>query len=276
MGAPARASKCSAATGASPEPHVVAVGGETYTAEHVVHRHRLRPGDPADPGLRELDGVWTSREATALTEIPRRLLVLGAGPVGVEMAQALARLGASVTLVEAGDHVLPREPRALGEAVGEALAADGIELRFGQHASAARRDGDDYVLELADGDELRGDQLLVATGRRPRVDGLGLETVGIEADPHGLPVDARLSLGDGLWAIGDVTGIWPLTYVGKYQGRVVAANILGRVAGGRLRRRPARGLHRSAGGGGGRGRGRLHGDRVARRRPAHGDLHARL
>ena len=211
-------------------PHVVAVGGETYTAEHIVLATGSDPVIPAIPGLRELEGVWTSRDATGLTEVPRRLLVLGAGPVGVEMAQALRRLGASVTLVASGDHVLPREPRAVGEAVGEALAADGVTLRFGQHATAARRDGEDYVLELADGEELRGDKLLVATGRRARVDGLGLETVGVEADPHGLPVDARLSLGDGLWAIGDVTGVWPLTYVGKYQGRVVAANILGRVA----------------------------------------------
>ena len=209
-------------------PHVVAVGGETYTAEHIVLATGSDPVIPAIPGLRELEGVWTSRDATGLTEVPRRLLVLGAGPVGVEMAQALRRLGASVTLVASSDHVLPREPRAVGEAVGEALAADGVTLRFGQHATAARRNGEDYVLELADGEELRGDKLLVATGRRARVDGLGLETVGVKADPHGLPVDARLSLGDGLWAIGDVTGVWPLTYVGKYQGRVVAANILGR------------------------------------------------
>jgi pyruvate/2-oxoglutarate dehydrogenase complex dihydrolipoamide dehydrogenase (E3) component len=209
-------------------PHVVAVGGETYAAEHIVLATGSDPVMPAIPGLRELEGVWTSRDATGLTEVPRRLLVLGAGPVGVELAQAIGRLGASVTLVESGDHVLPREPRAVGEAVGEALAADGITLRFGQHATAVRRNGEDYVLELADGTELRGDKLLVATGRRARVDGLGLETVGVDADPQGLPVDARLSLGDGLWAIGDVTGVWPLTYVGKYQGRVVAANILGR------------------------------------------------
>jgi len=83
------------------------------------------------------------------------------------------------------------------------------------------------VLEFADRSELRGDRLLVATGRKPRLDGLGLETVGVEPGPHGLPVDSRLSLGEGLWAIGDATGVWPLTYVGKYQGRVVAANILG-------------------------------------------------
>jgi len=104
---------------------------------------------------------------------------------------------------------------------------NGIDLILGAHAAAARRDGDDYVLELNDGRELRGDRLLVATGRRPRVDGIGLETVGIEADGRGIPVDAQLRAGERLWAIGDVTGIWPLTHVGKYQGRVVAANLLG-------------------------------------------------
>jgi pyruvate/2-oxoglutarate dehydrogenase complex dihydrolipoamide dehydrogenase (E3) component len=209
-------------------PHAVAVGGERHTARHVVLATGADPIIPAIPGLRELDGIWTNREATGLKEVPRRLLVLGAGPVGVEMSQAISRLGASVTLVADGDRVLPREPRAVGEAVGTALAADGIDLRFGARATAARRDGEDYVLELADGTELRGDRLLVATGRRARVEGIGLETVGVEPTAHGLPIDARCSLGDGLWAIGDVTGVWPLTHVGKYQGRIVAANIHGR------------------------------------------------
>jgi len=93
--------------------------------------------------------------------------------------------------------------------------------------TGARRDGDDYVLALGDGRELRGDRLLVATGRRPRTSEIGLETVGIQPDGHGIPVDERLRAGERLWAIGDVTGIWPLTHTGKYQGDVVAANILG-------------------------------------------------
>ena len=93
--------------------------------------------------------------------------------------------------------MLPREPTPLGEALGEALAAEGIELHFGQHASAARRDGDDYVLDFPDGSELRGDRLLVATGRRPRTDGLGLENVGIEPGRQGIEVDARMNAGDG-------------------------------------------------------------------------------
>jgi pyruvate/2-oxoglutarate dehydrogenase complex dihydrolipoamide dehydrogenase (E3) component len=210
------------------EPHTVAVGGKEYTADHVVVATGSAPVIPPVPGLRELPGLWTNREATGATEIPRRLLVLGAGPTGVELSQAFTRLGADVALVDGADHVLPREPRALGDAVGEALRADGIALHLGQHANAARLDSDEYVLDLPDGTQLRADRLLVATGRRPRVDGIGLETVGVEASPHGIPTDERMAAGDGLWAVGDVTGQWNLTHVGEYQGRVVAANILGR------------------------------------------------
>ncbi|HEV2875452.1 MAG TPA: NAD(P)/FAD-dependent oxidoreductase [Thermoleophilaceae bacterium] len=205
----------------------VEVGGEEHSTEHIVLATGSDPVIPPVPGLAEADGVWTNREATGLTEVPRRLLVLGGGPVGVEMAQAVHRMGASVALVEGQDHVLPREPKPLGDALGEALAGEGIELCFGQHASAVRVEDGEYVLEVPGRDELRGARLLVATGRRPRVDGLGLETLGIEPDRHGVEVDAGMRAGDGLWAIGDVTGVWPLTYVGKYQGRVATANILG-------------------------------------------------
>jgi dihydrolipoamide dehydrogenase len=159
--------------------------------------------------------------------IPRRLLILGGGPVGVEMAQAVRRLGGEAVIVDMSEHVLGREPAPLGDALGEVLRREGIELVLSANAAAARREGDDFVLELDDGRELRGEKLLVATGRRPRVRGVGLETVGVEPDAHGVPVDAHLRAGDGLWAIGDVNGLWPLTHVGKYQGEVVASNILG-------------------------------------------------
>ena len=204
-------------------PGRVRVGHETYTARHVVLATGSEAVVPPVPGLQGLEGVWTNREATGLTEVPRRLLVLGGGPVGLELGQALVRMGASVAIVEGAEHLLAREPAALGEAIAAALEADGVELHLGRHAAAARREGDEYVLELADGTQLRGDRLLVATGRRPRVAGLGLETLGLDR----LRVDARMRAGENLWAIGDVTGIWPLTYVGKYQGRVAAANILG-------------------------------------------------
>jgi pyruvate/2-oxoglutarate dehydrogenase complex dihydrolipoamide dehydrogenase (E3) component len=204
-------------------PGRVRVGHETYTARHVVLATGSEAVVPPVPGLQGLAGVWTNREATGLTEVPRRLLVLGGGPVGLELGQALVRMGASVAIVEGADRLLAREPAPLGEAIAEALAADGIDLHLGRHAAAARREGGDFVLELADGTELRGDRLLVATGRRPRIAGLGLETVGLDR----IAVDARMRARENLWAIGDVTGIWPLTYVGKYQGRIAASNILG-------------------------------------------------
>ncbi|HET6665257.1 MAG TPA: NAD(P)/FAD-dependent oxidoreductase [Acidimicrobiales bacterium] len=208
-------------------PGVVEVDGVRHTAEHVVLANGADPIVPPVPGLRELQDIWTNREATGMKAIPRRLLVLGGGPVGVEMAQAVRRLGGEVALADMGEHVLPHEPAPLGEALGEVLRREGIELLLGVQATAARRDGENYVLEFDDQRELCGDRLLVATGRRPRVDGLGLETVGVEADAHGIPVDAHLRAGERLWAIGDVNGAWPLTHVGKYEGEVVAANILG-------------------------------------------------
>src|SRR5258705_545112 len=146
----------------SPDFDVIVVGGGP-AGEHCA-------AALAEGGLRVaiverelLGGVWTTREATGMTELPRRLLILGGGPVGVELAQAVARMGGSVALVEGMDRVLAREPHPLGEAIGAALSADGVELRLGQHASGARRVGGDFVLDFPDGSELRGDRLLVAT-----------------------------------------------------------------------------------------------------------------
>ncbi|MBX5442680.1 MAG: NAD(P)/FAD-dependent oxidoreductase [Solirubrobacteraceae bacterium] len=209
-------------------PGAVEVDGVRRTAAHVVVATGSAPALPPVPGLDGLQGVWTNREATALTRVPKRLVVLGGGPVGVELAQAIRRLGAEVALVERAPRLLAREPAALGEAIAAALRRDGVELLLGAEAAEARRDGDAFVVALADGTEVRGDRLLVATGRRPRVEGIGLETVGVEPAARGIVVDDRLRAGDGLWAVGDVTGVWPFTHVAKYQADVVAANILGR------------------------------------------------
>jgi dihydrolipoamide dehydrogenase len=211
-------------TGRLAGPGVVEVGGVRHTAEHVVLANGSDPSFPPIPGLADLEGVWTNREATAMTEIPQRLLVLGGGAVGVEIAQAARRLGGEVILVS--DKILGREPAPLGDALAEVLRRDGIELILGTAASSAARDGQDYVLRLEDGRQLSGDRLLVATGRRPRTEGIGLETVGIEADRRGIPVDASMRAGERLWAVGDVTGLFLFTHVGKYQGDVAAANIL--------------------------------------------------
>jgi pyruvate/2-oxoglutarate dehydrogenase complex dihydrolipoamide dehydrogenase (E3) component len=208
-------------------PNRVAVGEVEKTAEHIVIATGSEPFIPPIDGLRDLDGIWTNREATGMTEAPRRLLILGGGPVGVEMGQAIRRMGAEVALIEGMDHVLPNEPAPLGEGLGKALSDDGIELHFGQMADSVRREDGEFVVSFPEGEDLRGDRLLVATGRRPRVNGIGLDEVGIEPGKRGIEVDSHMRAGENIWALGDVTGIWPLTYVGKYQGRIVADNILG-------------------------------------------------
>jgi pyruvate/2-oxoglutarate dehydrogenase complex dihydrolipoamide dehydrogenase (E3) component len=205
----------------------VEVDGVRHTADHVVVATGSDPIMPPIPGLDELEGVWGTREATSMKAVPRRLLVLGGGSAGVELAQVVRRFGGETVVVEGADRVLPREAAPLGTGLSEALRRDGIELMLGMHATAARREGDDFVLQFDGGTQVRGDRLLVATGRRPRVEGIGLETVGVEADRRGIKVDEYLRAAERVWAIGDVTGVWPLTHVGEYEGEVVAANIAG-------------------------------------------------
>src|SRR5215469_5077175 len=125
---------------------VVDVDGTRHTAEHIVVATGAAPIVPPVPGLRDLEGVWGTREATSMKAVPRRLLVLGGGPAGVEIAQIVRRFGGEAVIVEGADRVLPREAAPLGEALTQALRRDGIELVLGMHASAARRDGDEYVL----------------------------------------------------------------------------------------------------------------------------------
>jgi pyruvate/2-oxoglutarate dehydrogenase complex dihydrolipoamide dehydrogenase (E3) component len=208
----------------------VAVGDATHSTERIVLATGSDPVFPPIDGLSDLDGVWTNREVTGLKELPDRIVVLGGGPVGVEMAQALRRYGSEVVLVEGSERVLPREPDAVGDAVGEALRSEGIELRFGEHASSAERVDGRYVLRFDEGEDVSGDRLLIATGRKPRLDGLGLEAIGITPGSRGVEVDERLRAGDGVWAIGDVTGIMPFTHVGKYQARVASRDMLGKPA----------------------------------------------
>ncbi len=212
-------------------PGRISVGDEEVETERIVLATGSDPEFPPVEGLRELDGVWTNREATAAKEVPERLVILGGGPVGVEMGQAFSRMGASVSIAESEDHILSREASQAGEALGEALESEGLELKLEAKATAAERHGEGYSLEFEDGSELRGDRLLIATGRRPRTDGLGLEKVEIETGAgNEVVVDERCRAADGVWAIGDVTAQMPFTHVGKYQARIVAADILGKEA----------------------------------------------
>jgi len=189
---------------------------------------------PPIPGLGEAR-PWDNRSATAAKEVPGRLLVLGGGAVGVELAQAFRRLGAEeVTVVEGADRLLTREEPFAGEEVEAAFEAEGITVITGARMVAARRDGRDgpVVATLEGGRELVGDDILVAVGRRPATADLGLETVGLEPG-RPVAVDDRLRAGvDGGWlyAVGDCNGRAPLTHMGKYHGRVAADVILGRDA----------------------------------------------
>jgi pyruvate/2-oxoglutarate dehydrogenase complex dihydrolipoamide dehydrogenase (E3) component len=208
-------------------PGRVSVGDETHETERVVVATGSDPVIPPVDGLRELDGVWTNREAIEFKELPGSLIVLGGGPVGVELGQAFHRFGSHVTVCEGESRLLPREPESAGEAVSSALSEEGIALRLGEHASSAEQSGGKYVLRFPDAADVTGDKLLVATGRRARVHELGLDKVGIEPSKRGIEVDEQLRAGDGVWAIGDATGIWPFTHVGKYQARVAARAMLG-------------------------------------------------
>ena len=207
---------------------VVEVDGVRHTADHVVLATGADPIIPPIPGLRELDGIWTNREATGMKAVPRRLLVLGGGPVGVEMAQAVRRFGGEVVLVEGAERVLAREPAPLGEALGEVLRRDGIELvarRAARPPRGARARTTSWRSTTAASCAATGCSSPPAGARAST--GSAWRRSASTPTPRGIPVDAHLRAGERLWAIGDVTGIWPLTHVGKYQGEVVAANILG-------------------------------------------------
>ena len=204
----------------------------TLTANHaVVLATGTTATVPPVPGLREAR-PWTSREVTNATTVPRRLLVLGGGVVGCEMAQAMRGLGAEeVTIVQHGPRLLPRAEPSASELLRASFEAAGITVLTGATATEVRRPGDEVTLVLEDGRELVADELLVATGRTPSTGSLGLETVGLEPGKY-VPVDdSMLALGDWLYAVGDVTGRNLLTHIGKYQARVAGDVIAARAAG---------------------------------------------
>jgi pyruvate/2-oxoglutarate dehydrogenase complex dihydrolipoamide dehydrogenase (E3) component len=208
--------------GVAVAPGVIRVGGDELRYDRLVVATGSSPAIPPIDGLADVD-YWTNVEATEALEVPERLVVLGGGPVGCELAQFFARVGSHVTLVQGDSRLLSRVDADAAELVEEALRDDGVELVLNGRAERATRN----TVLLADGRELPFDRLLVATGRRPNVD--GLEALGVELSPRGIVVDERLRAGENVWAIGDVTGIAPFTHVGKYhaydmQGRGVRAD----------------------------------------------------
>jgi pyruvate/2-oxoglutarate dehydrogenase complex dihydrolipoamide dehydrogenase (E3) component len=206
-------------------PGRVQAGARVLETDRIVIATGSDAAVPPIEGLAEA-GYWTNREATTVRELPDSITVLGGGAVGVELAQFFARVGARVTLVEP-HRLLAREDPALGELAGRALVDEGIEVVLGSRAERVRRADGGRVVSLQGGREIAAQEVLVATGRRPRVAGIGLETLGIEPDPEGIAVDERCRAADGVWAVGDVTGIMPFTHVGKYQARIAADDIGG-------------------------------------------------
>jgi dihydrolipoamide dehydrogenase len=208
-------------------PGMVEVDGARLQCERIVVATGSDPVIPPIDGLDELD-FWTNREATTLREVPGDVVVLGGGPVGIELGQMLRRYGAEVTIVQGPDRLIDREDGRVGELIEEALRADGIELRLGAQAVAATQREGRQTLELDSGEAAEAERVIVATGRRPRTEGLGLESLGIEpADGGGIPIDERCRATDGVWAVGDVTGVSLFTHTGKYQARIACADIAG-------------------------------------------------
>ena len=241
-------------------PGVIAVGEREVEYGRLVIATGSRPLIPPIPGL---DGVeyWTNREATSRREVPSSMIVLGAGPVGCELAQFFSRMGARVAIVDAADRLLPRDHPEAGDLLGEFLAGEGITLHLGQGVD---RIDPGVKLRLKDGTVVEGERLLVATGRRPNSDGFGLEQLGVTLGKGGaVEVDERMRAADGVWAIGDVNAIAMFTHVGKYQARVAAADMAGQAGEGRPQRRAGGDVHRPAGGVGGADERRWAGDRRA-------------
>lgn len=208
-------------------PGRVEVDGQQLETERIV----VATGSVA--AIPDLDGLssveyWTNREGTTFHEVPQSTIVLGGGPVGIELGQLLNRYGSDVTIVESADRLLAREHSRVGEMLAELLGGEGIEIRPGVQARSVEGGSGVARVHLADGSVVEGERLLVATGRSPRVEGLGLERVGVQWNDRGITIDHRCRAAPGVWAVGDVTGVAPFTHVAAYQARVTVADIQGR------------------------------------------------
>ena len=209
-------------------PGQLTVGDRTIEAAHIV----IATGN--DPVVPEIDGmneavVWTTRDVYTMAAPPRDAIVLGGGPVGVETAQMLNGHGTHVAVIQDEGRLLPREDPSVGEELARRFEEDGIELHLGVAGKRVEVTGERMRLLLGDGRCVESERLVVAAGRTPRVEGIGLETVGLEPRPGGgIEVDGRCRAGKDVWAVGDVTAVMPFTHVAHYQGQIAADDILGR------------------------------------------------
>jgi len=204
----------------------VAVGDLRYQATRgIVLATGTSPTIPPIEGLAHTP-YWTNRDAIAAVEVPESLIVLGGGAIGAELAQVFARFGSVVTVVEAADRLLPLEEPEAGAVVADAFTAEGLALRTGTPSTQVDHDGNAFAVTLADGEKLRGQRLLVATGRRADLASIGSDVLGIGADVRWMPVDEHQRVTDGVWAVGDLTGKGAFTHVAMYQAGIAVADIL--------------------------------------------------
>ncbi|MDN3352726.1 NAD(P)/FAD-dependent oxidoreductase [Actinomadura sp. DC4] len=213
-------------------PGTVEVEGTEYGYTDLVISTGSEPVTPDVEGIGDVP-TWTSDEALTRPDLPRRLIVLGGGPVGCELSQIYAAFGSQVTLVESADRLLSSEAPFVGDMLADALRRMGADLRLGVGATSAERTEAGLRLQLSDGGQIDADRILIAAGRRPRLADIGLEQLGIDVDPgRGIAVDVTCKAGgsDGttVWAAGDVTGVAPYTHAANYQSRLVVSNVLGK------------------------------------------------
>ena len=207
-------------------PGVVEVGERELEYDRLIVATGSSPAVPPVAGLEEVE-YWTNQDAARTHHVPASLAVMGGGPVGAELGQFFARMGAHVTVVEHGPRLLGHVHEEAGALIADVFREEGIELRLGLDVEAVEPG---VLLRLSDGSTVEAERLLVATGRRPNTEDLGLEQLGVTIEPRGIAVDERLRAAENVWAIGDVNGIALFTHVGKYQARVAAADICGRTA----------------------------------------------
>ena len=210
-------------------PRRVVVGDDAYEARRaVVVAAGAKAWAPPIPGLADLAGrYWTNREAIETESVPSSLVVLGGGAIGVELGQVFARFGAEVSIVEGAPRLLAMEEPESSALVTEVLGAEGIHIHTSARITGARHDDGRFVLDLEGAAPVTGDRLLVATGRRPDLASLNVASIGVDESAHGLPVDGRLRVTDGVWGVGDVTGVGAFTHVSMYQANIAVEDILG-------------------------------------------------
>ncbi len=207
-------------------PRTVTVGDESFKAKKgVVIATGSRPSIPSIPGLADVD-YWTTHDVIQMEELPESIIIIGGGSSGCELGQVMARFNVKVSIIEAADRLLPVEEPEASEALKEAFTDEGIIVETGQSIKKIKSDNGTFTVTLPEGKELTAERLLVATGREVDLGEIGLESVGLDSQAKFLEVDERMRAGEGIWAMGDVTGKALFSHVALYQSAIIASEIL--------------------------------------------------